>query len=271
MATRKLEQQQLQPLITVQMNVTSGEQVIIEEHNVSKEMEDEEGEWKELLQELQSFVKDPTVANQLCLEVMTSIAMMMSFGMLFPPLILVIVISLFTHIIIHRMILGLWIDLIEITSANNSSSSNKSNNDSLHSLIAQTFQQTLLIFDHQWQGFETTCQNGLIAIFFLTSWIWAFALFDTLGDAVGAMQAYWIVLVMCLFPVFLLVLMVGMNRWKEEQKRMKSIAGNNKEGEITNVQETTEMVTMGERTVPASMNNTPVDVENPLQLPHVIN
>jgi len=262
---RRSQQQTFQPqgIETERMTVGMEEKAKEIEHDKEELME-------ELLEELQCFVKDSTfLVNQLCLEVITSVAMMMSFGMLFPPLLLVIVVSLITHIALHRMLMGMWIDLIDIITSNAS----KCIDPPLHSVhFAEAFFDSFLTFDNQWQEFETTCQNGLIAIFFLTSWIWSFTLFDTLGDAVGATQAYWIALVMCLYPIVLFVLIVSLNRWKGQIVTASSDANNN-ESEETSVARETEMMNIQEEAMlendPHSASHKRIDVENPLHSPYI--
>lgn len=61
--------------------------------------------------------------------------------------------------------------------------------------------------------------------------IWSFVLFDTLGDAVGAVDASWVVVVMSIFPVLMFVRAERLERddmgkaelRKSEEKSIKEI------------------------------------------------
>jgi len=148
-----------------------------------------------LLQSLQREASKPNLAIRESVEVMTSLAMMLAFGVLFPPLLIVIVFSICMEVILFRLMIGLWMWLIKETA-------------SLQPVLSRQLKKALHSFDDQWHSFAKTCQIGLLVVFFLSSLVWSFSLFDTLGDEVGADQAYWILLVMNLFPCIVLLFML---------------------------------------------------------------
>jgi Leucine-rich repeat (LRR) protein len=149
---------------------------------------------EQALDSLQKFVKDNRLVNQFVTELLTSVAIMISFGILFPPLAFIILFSLFMRILIFSAMMGLWIRLIQV---------NITMQD-----CSKCLQSCMEIFDYHWKVFPDTCKIGLWLMIFFASWVWSFTLFDTLGDEVGFGKAFWIVLVMCIFPLILLLLLV---------------------------------------------------------------
>jgi hypothetical protein len=69
------------------------------------------------LQHFQKSIVDSSFATQLCIEIITALAVMLSFGVLFPPLIIIICISLAVNVYTFRLLIGRWGTIIKEASS----------------------------------------------------------------------------------------------------------------------------------------------------------
>lgn len=116
----------------------------------------------------------------------TDLLMLLTFGILFPPLSVVIFLSMIVYLMDHHMALQ---SLQDVASANTSTT--------------DVWQQWLARLHVEIQQTYAYLLRPMWAVAQLTALFWSFTLFDTLGDVVGALAASGIVIAMSVMPGFI--------------------------------------------------------------------
>lgn len=163
---------------------------------------DEPEQDKDWLYFHESVQKSP-FGNLLAIEIMTSIAMMLTFGISFPLLIVIIGVSICCHILCYYLLMGRWISLINQLSQ-------EQNNEKERRLGLELMQLLVWVNAEKLQEMGTLFSRGIFLSIAIASMFQAFILFDILGEDVGAENAYWIVVVMISMIVALLGTVAGM-------------------------------------------------------------
>ena len=112
------------------------------------------------------------------------LAVLMTFGSIFPPLALVIFVNMIVNTFLTQLMIGRFVFL------------SKS--------IDQNYLAPLVDFlNEECKDVGRLIFDSIPTIAFLATAFWSFALFDTLGDSVGTKQALWILIFMAFMPLWI--------------------------------------------------------------------
>jgi Leucine-rich repeat (LRR) protein len=128
----------------------------------------------------------------------TDLSMLICFGILFPPLAIVIAFSVLNDVLSIRMAMGRYQAIL------NDMEEEKLREELVRlkdMMNADIIKAGVGIWNGLWHGIITA------------AWIWAFILFDTLASAVGAEQGFWISIVMAICPILLHYLTEAFSPW----------------------------------------------------------
>jgi hypothetical protein len=114
-------------------------------------------------------------------------AVLMTFGTIFPPLGYVIFMNMLVNTFLTQMWIGRFVYLAKQISTD---------------LIAKSLLPLVDFLNEECKDVGQLIFNSIPTIAILATVFWAFALFDTLGDSVGTLQALWIFLLMGLMPAW---------------------------------------------------------------------
>jgi hypothetical protein len=139
------------------------------------------------------MLKQPILTPQtLRIRMVVDLAMLLAFGVLFPPLTIVVFWSLFMDISMSEFIIGRLLSIYE----------------EIGSSDECPMQELLEVTNMKLADFEEKLLRGISLSATASAAFWSLVLFDMLGDIAGANNAYWIILAMCFAPYWL----HGLNR-----------------------------------------------------------
>ena len=151
------------------------------------------------------------------LFLMSDMAIILVFGVIFPPLAIVGCISVLMTIATHRLLLGYALLVGE-----ESTSMEKSKNGGSSSLSA-LHRQVLVLLLKDTRRLATTFSQAFSRVLWLVPLVWSVFLFDILGEDVGATEALPVVGVMgIVVPLFIIVLQ---QFWKSSNNLTKTFNG----------------------------------------------
>jgi hypothetical protein len=125
-------------------------------------------------------------ANQLLLLLFTYLGLLLTFGAVFPPVALALLVTLLAVLYLNKLKVGRF--------------------------LCQALEQNQLDYvdaveaESGRSGFLPVLERAVWMLVTVSCWFYTLFLFDTLGDAVGFAGAYWVLIVMPLMPVVLYVL-----------------------------------------------------------------
>jgi Leucine-rich repeat (LRR) protein len=122
-------------------------------------------------------------ANNTAIVILTYLGILLTFGAVFPPLAATMAVTIVVTVVVMKVILGRWIlRCIESKQL-----------DSLAVIEAESVEVNNPVI----------LSNAVWLLITFSCWFYTLFLFDTLGDAVGLQQAYWVLIVMPLLPAVL--------------------------------------------------------------------
>jgi Leucine-rich repeat (LRR) protein len=154
--------------------------------------------------------------NTLYVRVISDMAVLLSFGVQFPPLAFVVALSIIVDVISWQFMVSRLFDLhasiqqqlqhlrgsdLEITHAERLEL-NATSLQSLYELLGRFLQELVANFHDFYRRVYTM---GIQFCLMCAAVLWGFALFDILGNAVGGTKAVWIFVVMILAPLLWIV------------------------------------------------------------------
>lgn len=119
-------------------------------------------------------------------EIVNMFGILLSFGVVFPPLGVVIAASLISYTLYYQLLLGRYVELKREKPADSSEEILRMQKDA--SSVGQLFRSSVWV----------TVPYATV--------LYAFLLFDTLGDQVGYRSAVWIPIVACCIPILMWLL-----------------------------------------------------------------
>jgi hypothetical protein len=122
----------------------------------------------------------------------TDLSMLICFGALFPPLALVIGLSVIKDVINTRLSISSYDYAIEASTEEQYKNGISGLKDRMLKLRDSINEEILKAGMEIWNG----VWYGVV----MASWIWAFVLFDTLSSSVGVLRGVWILLLMAISP-----------------------------------------------------------------------
>lgn len=141
-------------------------------------------------------------AENFIIDVITDIAIVMTFGVIFPPLAFVGCISIMLSTTITQLMLGRLVylartqpDLLDIVQ--------KVNNDCA--------------------GVRAAAARGLIPLSAVLALFWAYFLFDILGDVVGFRKALSVLVLMTMIPTFIFVANFFFRKWEKSKQGFDNV------------------------------------------------
>jgi hypothetical protein len=117
--------------------------------------------------------------------------MLICFGAIFPPLALVIGVSVVKDLRNLKLVLGRYLTLEKIKNKE-SKMEDSAVMDRMMKLMDRIVEEILKTAREIWSGLW----YGMV----IASWIWAFVLFDTLSASVGVIPGLWVLVVMSIAP-----------------------------------------------------------------------
>jgi hypothetical protein len=148
-------------------------------------------------------------------SIITDIAIFFTFGTIFPPLAVVGFVSICLHTLTMDVSLGrmIWLARYRYPAlhCNHCSAIN-------HELISKStiLESYLKIINKECHGASQLFSKSLLSLSYLLSIFWSLFLYDTLGDALGAKKAIWIIVLMGTFAG-LLDLVNMLVRWRSKR------------------------------------------------------
>jgi ABC-type multidrug transport system fused ATPase/permease subunit len=141
-------------------------------------------------------------------SVITDVAIFFTFGTIFPPLAVVGFVSICLHTLTMDVTLGrmLWLARYHYPALHRAYQSQQKISDG--ETISQTFPKTshstvlekyVKIMNKECHGASQLLSKSLLSISYLLAMFWSLFLYDILGDAVGAREAIWIIVLMGTF------------------------------------------------------------------------
>jgi hypothetical protein len=143
---------------------------------------------KQHLQVFQDYMQNGMFRTRIISFLVTDLSVLICFGLLFPPLALIVALSILKDIISIKMTLQKYDTIMSNVSDETMREQMKVLRVSIHDEMTTA---RVSIWDGVWQGI------------ILSTWIWAFVLFDTLASSVGVMEGLWILVVMVACPFML--------------------------------------------------------------------
>jgi hypothetical protein len=134
-------------------------------------------------------------AERSIIYIATDMAIMLTFGTMFPPLALVGCISILVYTIFLQLALGRLYTLSKLDRDN--------------------FQSYVENIREEWKGMSKLIISAFHTMRPLVLIFWSFFLFDTLGDSYGTTKAAWIFLIMALIPFTIVLLNALVRRWRK--------------------------------------------------------
>lgn len=138
-----------------------------------------------------SFV---STRKEVIVRVVSDVSLFLTYGLLFPPLAIIIVFSLAVE---TRMIEHQWARITRLLQMCPS---------------ATEWHQQVTVLGKDCLRFRRGVFPALRRLDVMASLFWSFTLFDTLGGSVGAVRAIWIAVVMCTSPGWLWCIQEAINR-----------------------------------------------------------
>jgi hypothetical protein len=122
------------------------------------------------------------------------------FGALFPPLALVITLSIVKDVMSIRLCLGRYHSIIEAIKDTANTESHSEDNKENEISLKERMLKLRNSMNEEIGKAGVEIWNGVWYGVILASGIWAFVLFDTLASKVGVYQGLWVLLVMAMCP-----------------------------------------------------------------------
>ncbi len=152
--------------------------------------------------------------SRFVLHIVTQIAILLTFGVIFPPLAVIILVAIFSYSLFTQVVIGRFLSLA------------KGQPEYAH--IQSTVAKEL-------DGVNELFVKSFPLLFMFTGMFYALFLFDTLGDVQGARKSIWIALVMMCIPIVLFVIGGMCNRWWVTKQQQKSKIEDHKSSIDTNI------------------------------------
>jgi Leucine-rich repeat (LRR) protein len=132
---------------------------------------------------VQSIYQPYFDANQLLLSLITYFGLLLTFGAVFPPLAVCIVLTMFSVVAVNNLKVGRFLSIAE----------------------ALRLPAYVRVMEEECKmaGFDRILLRAMWMLVTASCWFYTLFLFDTLGDAVGFERAYWVLIVMPLMPAVL--------------------------------------------------------------------
>jgi hypothetical protein len=159
-------------------------------------------------------------ANQLLLSLFTYLGLLLTFGAMFPPVALALLVTLLAVLHFNKLKISRFLSL----------ALEQSKLDYVDAVEAESSLSGFLP--------TTVLERAVWMLVTVSCWFYTLFLFDTLGDAVGFEGAYWVLIVVPLLPLVLYVL------WRVARS-VTTPAGDVEAGQ----ERATEMSELGETTV----------------------
>jgi hypothetical protein len=146
----------------------------------------------------------PHIRQTILVPMITDWTMMLCFGAMFPPLAIIIAISAWKDRVVRRIGYNRLLRCIYLASAEEAKEElHEETGMSENSIKKMMKKKERLVeimknVNAALEGMEEKLQMGMRWSIAISSIFWSYSLFDTLGDAVGAGNAYWIILVIVL-------------------------------------------------------------------------
>jgi hypothetical protein len=146
----------------------------------------------------------PHIPQTILVPMITDWTMMLCFGAMFPPLAIIIAISAWKDRVVWRIGYNRLLRCIYLASAEEAKEElHEETGMSENSIKKMMKKKERLVeimknVNAALEGMEEKLQMGMRWSIAISSIFWSYSLFDTLGDAVGAGNAYWIILVIVL-------------------------------------------------------------------------
>jgi hypothetical protein len=118
--------------------------------------------------------------------------MLICFGALFPPLALVIALSLFKDIMNIRLLLGRYYMIMKVTIGD----TEREENEKPVGIQQERMLKPQNSMNEEIMKAGVEIWNGVWYGVIMASWIWAFVLFDTLSSSVGLIEGIWVLIFM---------------------------------------------------------------------------
>jgi hypothetical protein len=142
-------------------------------------------DFRQHMQQLQVYVESGMFQQRLLAFLVTDISMLICFGVLFPPLAIIIALSVVKDVVSNRLTLSRFVYITE---------SLQDERLKLQMLQLKT------VIDQEVVKAGQTLWSGVWHGIVMSTWIWAFVLFDTLASTVGVIQGLWVLIVMLVAP-----------------------------------------------------------------------
>jgi hypothetical protein len=134
-------------------------------------------------------------------SVITDIAIFFTFGTIFPPLAVVGFVSICLHTLTMDVSLGrmLWLARYHYPALHRAHRLLKWKKENVDISNSTVLEEYLKIMNKECHGASQLLSKSLLSLSYLLAMFWSLFLFDTLGDAVGAKEAIWIIVLMGTF------------------------------------------------------------------------
>lgn len=162
-----------------------------------------------LMQLKERLVIKGNISRRLGIAMITNLSILLCFGCLFPPLIILILFSMIKDLWMFRFALGRWCQLILESQGPTTATT----------MMQQKTWEIVLLFDTTFASFVKDMQFGIGLTLLVCCSFWLFTLFDILSNDVGVGNSYWIVLIMGLFPILLMGIH-RLARWMMRKQQM---------------------------------------------------
>jgi hypothetical protein len=127
--------------------------------------------------------------------IVTDLSLLICFGAIFPPLSFVIIFSVLKDIMSIKLALGRFYII-----------TNSINDIGVRERLLKLRDN----MNEDMMKARAEIWNGLWYGLVISSWIWAFVLFDTLSSSVGVMRGLWVLIIMIINPFFWKIIYVGL-------------------------------------------------------------
>jgi hypothetical protein len=163
-------------------------------------------------------IKKGVIRRRIVVLLVTDLTMLICFGALFPPLAVIIALSVLKDVMSIKLAVGQYCEIMKAVQ-----------DESLKEQMAKVRES----LDDEMLKSGAGIWNGVWYGMVISTWIWGFVLFDTTASVEGVWKGLWVLIGMLLSPFIISIILRLVVRWNAKHTMRSTTLSGNKDATLT--------------------------------------